>query len=71
MTIARQIIEASGGRITLRSSPEVGTAVDSTLPRDEASANLTRRRRRGLERFADDESAEDETFRLNENFHEF
>ena len=72
LTIARQIIEASGGRITLRSTPGVGTAVYLTLPRDEASASAFAPPTAGaLERFADDEPVEDETFRLNENFHEF
>ncbi len=72
LTIARQIIEASGGRITLRSSPGVGTAVYLTLPRDEARASAYAPPTAvALERFADDEPVEDETFRLNENYREF
>src|SRR5690606_278453 len=32
LTIARQIVEAAGGKMNLRSSPGVGTAVYFTLP---------------------------------------
>ena len=72
LTIARQIIEAHGGRITLRSSPGVGTAVYLTLPRTKPSASAFAPPTAGsLERFADDEPVEDETFRLNENYREF
>ena len=71
LTIARQIIEASGGRITLRSALGVGTAVYLTLPSDEASAStFAPPAAVSLERFADDEPV-DETFRLDENFREF
>ncbi len=71
LSIARQIIEASGGRITLRSALGVGTAVYLTLPSDEASAStFAPPAAVSLERFADDEPV-DETFRLDENFREF
>lgn len=36
LTIARQIIEAHGGKISLRSSPGIGTAVYFTLPLSES-----------------------------------
>ncbi len=72
LTIAQQIIESSGGRITLRSSPGIGTAVYLTLPRTEASASAYAQQTEGtLEQYADDDSAEIETYRLNENFREF
>jgi two-component system sensor histidine kinase BaeS len=42
LTIARQIIEAHSGRISIRSTPGVGTAVYFTLPMTESAVSLER-----------------------------
>ena len=56
LTIARQIIEAHSGRIYVRSSPQIGTAVYFTLPMTENPVRLDR---------LEDEN-EEETLRLED-----
>lgn len=54
LSVTRQIIEAHGGRISLRSKPGVGTAVYFTLP----LANVPRVEREALPVLDDDDEAE-------------